>query len=501
MKILKTLLLPVIICSIARNNCQSMEDIKSNINVIDNNETVKKEKLNFVFEKNKSNCEKKKLKKNNEEYYKHIFDKRYNEEYYKKIWDKCLGKYIDDEEYKEVIFEIYWLGNNILDLCCDGGKFSPTFYDLISWKDKSYGKEIANGDLVKVITLSELMRYAKLFDSFSFENKSNDPLLANNNVENLNKYISENKDIDEISYLQFIHYITNNTAKLKAQILEMIYNDQLNPNTCIVLKQYPKIIHSVIDIVKYFNNIAVADFKEKYKGDLFDGSDEFPMFISHKNYFINKLYFKFKLQNNDAYIKIDYLINRFNELHNEIINKFNKTIKRIYKYEISNYLINFKFYELDSFYFFGRYDNTEFLESFTFLKEYVKNLMLSFNKLSPNNNSKLIFLDQYLQQLIMYLNQLKNCINIDMQINASKYKNNSVNVLFNIANNICFYMHIVQDIFKCFEKRSLSDELSFSSNTFFPNPYTNVINDFYKSYAKFVCRCYENDMILLDEKD
>lgn len=357
MKILKALLLPVIISSITWNNCNSMESIKDNcINNNINNETPEKDMLGFIFEDDDSDYEDKKLQNNNnqtignvnnlnkindkrdidtnnklynndEEQYKHIFDKKYNEKYYCEVYNKCYKKYSNKAEYRSVINEIRDLWHEIYSLYCESEGdmlYDVLFYDMISYEDEFLREKFVIGDRIKVMNCSELMKYAKLFDSFPFENKLNNKLLANNNVENLSKYMSTHKGNDEISYLQFIHYMLNNTAKLEEQILEMIYHDQLNSSNYMILKEYPRIIQGIIDGLKHVTNIATERCLIQYKGtsheDLLGGRD-IPINESwNKNYHMNKMYFKLKPQSKiEIWTKTQKLINNFNTLHDTII--------------------------------------------------------------------------------------------------------------------------------------------------------------------------------------
>lgn len=507
MNILKILLLPVIAFFIKENYCQSMESINYNC---EDNKTLEKNILEFNeqdYEDKKSQNNYNEIIDNNEEQYKHIFDKKHNEEYYEEIEQKCYNKYKNDKEYNRIIQEIRNLCNEIYSLyleydseyyksCCY--QTYQSFYETISYIDEpSKEKNIATGDLVKVINYSELMKYAQLFDSFSFENKFNNKLLSNNNVENLNKYMSENKESNEISYLKFIHYMANNTKKLEAQLLEMIYNNQLNSSNYIVLKQYSKIIHNVIDGLKHFTNIANEKYnekyKEKYKRDFLHVYENIPVREnSLKNYNINKLYFKFKLQNNDVYNQIKELVNDFNTLHNKIIYDLNKTILDIYNHKIPNDFVTYKFM-----YFRGNYDfSNDFLKSFTFLKEYIRNSLFTFDNIS-NRQPLIIFtsLGEYLYQLIISFNQLKKFISIDMQINIDNmYKNNVVDIFYFI-NNVFFYVDTVTDIFKNLRNhfpgnKSLSFEKCMST-----------LEDFCKLYSKYPSIRNEGHFVLINDED
>ena len=204
------------------------------------------------------------------------------------------------------------------------------------------------------------------------------------------------------------------------------------------------------------------------------------------NYNINKLYFKLRLNNNGVYNKICELINNFNIVHNSIIYNLIKTIYSIYLRIIPNDLIPYKFYSKNI------YGNPEIFKSSVLIRTYTCKL----NKIKLSSSSMLIkvtFLDKYLQKLVMAFNQLKNIVDTDVRININDInRNNLIDILYKITNNMLFYMHITNDVLECFDMYCFQrrKELLFEACR-------SMIHNFYNAYVQFSSYVYSSSEIFL----
>ena len=258
--LIKSLLLSAIIFSVNNNNCKSMEYNKhsytSNYNInnselfnedskifeSDSEDEKSENNNNIIINEINTNSVNNKQEKSNKilediinqynsaDQYKYLFDKKYHEKYHKEIKEQYSiltnknrtihTKNIDN--LFSICSGIYrqFYQEQEYDYCY--GWDNTTFYERMLSETSCNGIRGTFGD-IEIMNHTELMKYAKLFDSIKWN--KNDGLLSNN-VENLNKYIITQKEwknnkSDDVSYLQFIQYVVNNIIRLEPQLLKM----------------------------------------------------------------------------------------------------------------------------------------------------------------------------------------------------------------------------------------------------------------------------------------
>ena len=247
--------------NIINNNLDNYYIINdNNTNYVVNNNTEQNSNNNKYLGKKKL-FKVHKPKQNNA--YKYLFSDDSKGKYFK---DELQPSNISNPEYKQFMESVY----DMFDLC---------LYDLF---ENVYGVDLERKyDIDRLesvnIPIQDLMTIAKLFDSFKFGDNKNH-ILANNSVDNLNKYIANQqskrkKTKNTVSiYKSYKYYLRNHIIKLYYQTInalkKSIENHEPTNNQVEIVNESGEILTNVLDIVsgqlfEEQNNIEDLIFKEK----------------------------------------------------------------------------------------------------------------------------------------------------------------------------------------------------------------------------------------------
>ena len=354
--------------------------------------------------------------------YKYLFTDKHNEYF---SFDNTHVE-PSNPEYKQLMENLYDMFNDCLDEL-----FNRMYHD------EKEDTELLN-TLNEITVDKELIKeIATEFDSFKFSDKEN-YVLANNNLSNLDKYIENNKSIDEkgVSFCDFyICYVYNHISKLYYQtaiaVKKSIDNNEQISKQSEIINEFGRVLDGVLDIISvrieekqllHFNNELNMEKYNDVLDDMYTRMDICRSPILH-----NKIR-EFNYDN-------EKFLKQFNYIHNDVI-----------KYDL-NELIgnidNYKPIKIDT-------KHSEQLKSEN--EELFNNLLnglnignQSFVKTCKNfliNGRYDISIKQYLMKLLINIDILKY-----ITVQKIKYQIEHEHII-TIENSVLCYKFIIKNIFE-----------------------------------------------------